>query len=113
MKFIVTVFVLFYSFYTNAQEIKTIDLKTLQKEIEQSKAQLKQMNASMDSAMISKNRHYDSINNVRNLQNLENFTKELREREKANKKQAFIRIGIGVLFAVIFVIGMLRKRKKK
>jgi sensor c-di-GMP phosphodiesterase-like protein len=112
MIFIVTVLVLFFSFYTNAQAIKTIDLKTLQKEIEQSKLQLKQMNASIDSGFASKTAYLDSINNSRNIENVIAFSKELQAREKANKKKAFIKIGIGILFAIVFVIGMLRKRKK-
>ncbi len=93
----------------NAQQI---DAKKLRQQIDQSKAQLQQMQKSIDSGIASKNKYYDSINNARNLQNLESFTKQYNEKQKANKRKAFIRLGIGILFGVVLVIGLMRKRKK-
>jgi hypothetical protein len=107
------VFIFLFSIVCNAiTHAQSINAEQLQKQIDQSKAQLKQMQHSIDSGIANKNKYYDSINNARNIQNLENFTKQYQANEKTKKRNAFIRIGIGVAFAIIFIIGMLRKRKK-
>jgi len=45
--------------------------------------------------------------------NLNRFVQEMKERDKKAKRNAFIRIGIGIFFLVILVIGLVRKKKKK
>lgn len=45
--------------------------------------------------------------------NLDSLMSTMREREKKQKRDAMIRIGIGVFFAVILIVGLARRRKKK
>jgi hypothetical protein len=45
--------------------------------------------------------------------NLDSLMRVQKERDAKQKKAAMIRIGIGVAFLVILVIGLLRRRKKK
>jgi hypothetical protein len=70
-----------------------------------------------DTSVINMNSYYDSAaekqrqdNNMRNLLAL---TKTLDERKAKEKRAALLRIGIGVGFLVILVIGLMRRRKKK
>ena len=52
-----------------------------------------------------------SLRELRSLQDW--FIRYQKEREAKARKQAYIRIGIGVAFAAVLVVGLLRRRKKK
>jgi hypothetical protein len=62
----------------------------------------------------------DSINNEirikedakRNTETLNRFMGEQKKREAKQKRDAMIRIGIGVLFFAVLIIGIVRRRKK-
>jgi hypothetical protein len=61
----------------------------------------------------------DSIDAVRirtNVQKagkpLDAFLQEMREREKARKRQVYIRVGLVSLFLVVLIVGLLRRTKK-
>lgn len=45
--------------------------------------------------------------------NMNSFLQLQRENEKKQQQQMWIRIGIGALFAGIFALGIMRRRKKK
>jgi hypothetical protein len=70
-----------------------------------------------DTSVINMNFYYDSAaekqrqdNNIRNLLAL---SESLDKRKAKEKRAAILRIGIGVGFLVILVIGLMRRRKKK
>jgi hypothetical protein len=48
----------------------------------------------------------------RNIENVLRLSQEIEQRKKKEKTQAMIRIGIGVLFLAVLVIGLMRRRKK-
>ena len=62
----------------------------------------------------------DSINNEirmkeeakRNAEGLTRLTNEIKKRDAKQKRNAMIRIGIGVLFFAVLIIGLMRRRKK-
>lgn len=43
---------------------------------------------------------------------LDVFLQEMREREKAEKRQLYFRIGLGALFLTVLALGLARRRKK-
>ena len=47
-----------------------------------------------------------------NNRNLDRFLADMKEREKREERQMYIRLGIGVLFLAVLIIGLLRKRKQ-
>jgi len=48
-----------------------------------------------------------------NSRNLDGFLQMRKEQEAKQKRNAMIRIGIGVLFLVVLAIGLLRRRRTK
>lgn len=61
----------------------------------------------------------DSVDAVRikttvqkNGKALDAFLQEMREREKAHKRQVYFRIGLVAVFFVVLVVGLIRRRKK-
>jgi hypothetical protein len=48
-----------------------------------------------------------------NSKSLDLFLADMKEREKKEKRQLYIRIGLGVAFLAIVVYGLVRRRKKK
>ena len=71
---------------------------------------------SLQEAMDSANEYLKELRSKewedRNTAGLQLLMKQQNERRAKEKKAAMIRIGIGVLFLVILVIGLRRKRKK-
>jgi len=55
---------------------------------------------------------YDHLETERNNRNLDMFLQMQKEREAKQKKEAYLRIGLGVLFLGILVFGLMRRRKK-
>jgi len=43
---------------------------------------------------------------------LDAFLEEMREKERAEKRQTLFRIGIGVLFLIVLAVSLARRRKK-
>lgn len=66
------------------------------------------INAYISPDSLAKKQSMDQMN-----QNLNRFVKDMQARDKKAKKEAMIRIGIGVLFLGVLVVGILRRRKKK
>ena len=67
---------------------------------------------------------YDSLNKIRedsifkemleqNNRNLNDFLRYQKELESRQKRNAFIRIGLGILFFGVLVFGLYRQRKKR
>lgn len=48
-----------------------------------------------------------------NTEGLTRLANEIRKREAKQKRDAMIRIGIGVLFFAVLIVGILRRRKKQ
>ena len=48
----------------------------------------------------------------RNGKPLDVFLQEMKERERVQRRQTYIRIGAGILFFTVLVINFLRRRKK-
>ena len=47
-----------------------------------------------------------------NIRNLTALMKESRKREEKEKRQAYIRLGLGILFFTVLIIGIYRRRKR-
>ncbi len=67
---------------------------------------------------------YDSLNKIKedsvfketmeqNSRNLDDFLKYRKELEARQKRNALIRIGIGILFFIVLLVGLSRRRKKQ
>lgn len=44
---------------------------------------------------------------------LDAFLQEMKEKEKAQKRQLYFRIGVGVLFLIVLAVGLARRKRKK
>ena len=47
----------------------------------------------------------------RNGKNLDQFLSEMRERERKQRVQLYIRIALGAAFLIVLIIGLTRRRK--
>lgn len=88
-----------------------------------SNGELKENIAKMDSQTnelnksLERNMHrIDSIEMVRSVEqmgrNMSSFMAQRSEQERKEKRQAYLRIGFGVLMLIILVIGLRRKKKQ-
>ncbi|MFT3676714.1 MAG: hypothetical protein QM781_12505 [Chitinophagaceae bacterium] len=72
---------------------------------------------SMKQVLAAQMAYQDSVDRVRSMEsmsrNLDSFVKEQKARENREWKRAMLRLGIGIFFLIVFIWGMLRKRKKK
>ena len=93
-----------------AQRIDSLDTKNLSKEIDSSRkvadSLLEAQNKRINDRMLEQSLK-------QNERNLDNFMAARREQEKKQQKQNWIRIAIGVVFAIILIVGLRRKRKAK
>ena len=48
-----------------------------------------------------------------NEKNLNSLMNEIRERDRKEKQQMYLRFGLGLLFLDVLIIGLLRRRKRK
>lgn len=47
-----------------------------------------------------------------NSRNLDRFLADMKEREKKERRQMYIRLGLGVAFLAVLIVGLLRRRKQ-
>lgn len=69
-----------------------------------------------DSVLAGFNNSVESFKKEQELQNIQSLLRVVDEQKKRNAKQkrdAMIRIGIGVLFFAVLIIGIMRRRKKQ
>ena len=87
--------------------------KQLNENIDKPDSQTKEMNASVERNMHS----IDFLNMARSNEqmgrNLDSFMAERREQERRQMRQAYVRIGFGVLMLIVLVVGLMRKKKKQ
>lgn len=104
MRRILVSFVLLFSFITHAQNGTS---GTIQENQNVATDTLKQDDS------ISPDNSYSPVE-IRegNMQRVLELTQEMEKRRERDKRNAMIRIGIGVMFLGILVIGLLRKKKK-
>ena len=48
-----------------------------------------------------------------NEKNLNSLMNEIRDRDRKERQQMYLRFGLGLLFLVVLIIGLLRRRKRK
>ncbi len=109
MKYIVSLLLCFSVVASSAQPSN----KQLNDNIAKLDSQTKALNES-----IERNMHYsDSVNTARSNEqmnrNMNSFLAERREQERKQMRQAYWRIGFGVLMMIVLVVGLVRKRKGK
>ncbi|MBL7757691.1 MAG: hypothetical protein JNL59_09860 [Chitinophagaceae bacterium] len=72
---------------------------------------------SMKQLLAAQMAYQDSVDRARSMEsmsrNLDSFMKEQKARESREWKRAVLRLCIGIFFLIVFIWGMLRKRKKK
>ena len=108
MKYVISILLCFTMLASSAQ----ISDRQLKENIAKLDSQTKELNES-----IARNMHYsDSVNTARSNEqmnrNMDSFMAERREQERRQMRQAFWRIGFGVLMLVVLVVGLVRRRKK-
>ena len=119
MKAFFTVIVLLnISLFVTAQKdspgkLLKIDNEKMNKEIDSSmkdpEALNKRLNDNYKSGVDS---IYNSLEEKRNQRNLEQFMAMQKEQQAKQKKQMWIRIGLGIFFLIILIVGIMRRRKK-
>jgi len=86
----------------------------LQQQIARQRATLDSSRKVTDSLMLVSNKRRDSIDMARYMeQNTSNLVSYMQERERKQKKGMWLRIGAGLMFLVIGIVGIMRKRKPK
>ena len=86
----------------------------LQQQIATQRATLDSSRKVTDSLMLVSNKRRDSIDMARYMeQNTSNLVSYMQERERKQKKGMWLRIGAGLMFLVIGIVGIMRKRKPK
>jgi CHASE3 domain sensor protein len=109
MKKLLTLSLLLFSISLYAKHIADTALKNLDSEIKKGEALTDSINKVTDSLINSRN---DKIFQETMHQNERNMEELLRERDEKLRRDAIRNIGIGIGFAAILVIGLLRRRKK-
>lgn len=72
---------------------------------------------SMKQLLATQMAYQDSVDKVRSMEsmsrNLDSFVREQKARENREWKRAMLRLGIGIFFLIVFIWGILQRRKKK
>ena len=71
------------------------------------------MQQSIDSLNKRFDSHYARIEFRQNEENLERLMNDIRENEKRQTRQTYIRIGLGVAFLAVLIVGLSRRKKKQ
>ncbi len=92
-----------------------IDNDKMQKQIDSSMKELDSMNARINEGYKQTMHTMDSANNhleqERNARNLESLIEMQKEQQAKQKKAAWIRITIGIIFLGVLIFGLMRRRK--
>lgn len=99
---------LFVSIYFSAPA--QTDADTLLIKIQRQKDSLREINRIDDSI---RNKAYLDEQAKRNVENIVRLQQDIKKRNDKEKRNAMIRIGIGVLFMAVLVIGLMRRRKTR
>ncbi len=67
----------------------------------------------MDSIKKKQQEENLKLDQEQNIRNLDALVKEIKERDKKAKQQMYIRLGLGLFFLIVLIVGLLRRRKKK
>ena len=105
MRRLLLVFVLFFSLFVHSQD------STGSNNYVQGNEKLTNDSPTLDDAILTDTSQAAEIREG-NMQRVLELTQEMEKRREREKRNAMIRIGIGVLFLGILVIGLLRKKKK-
>jgi hypothetical protein len=99
----------------SAQTDKQLD--SLRRSIKNQVAETESLRVATDSLLMRNARHNDSAEMARfaeqNSRSLNSMVRMMKEREEKAKRQMWLRIGLGVLFLAVLIIGLARKRKTK
>lgn len=105
--------ILFFSMATIAQKrdsiYNPIDVEKLKKQVDSSTKMLDTLFDNQLKRMQDKALERTMEQNSRNL---ESFMQIQREREAKQKRDNWIRVGVGVLFLGVLIFGIVRRRKK-
>jgi hypothetical protein len=100
---------------SSAQTDKQLD--SLRRSIKNQVAVTESLRVATDSLLIKNAGRNDSIEmakfNEQNSRSLNSMVQMMKEREEKQRRQMWLRLGLGGLFLVILIIGLLRKRKAK
>jgi hypothetical protein len=113
------IFILLFIFYGTASFAQKMDkeIDSMRRNIAKQNASLESLNRRTDSMLLERSKHDDSITRSedmeRNSRNLNALVSTMREREKKERRNMWLRIGLGISFLVIGIIGVTRKRKSK
>ncbi len=112
-RFVMAVFLLFPVFATSQDAVNPSRLDSLSRSIEQSGKALKSwqdsFNKKQDSVYRSAQNNLDA---QQNIQNINRLLTENKKRSQERQQRAYIRIGIGVLFLVVLLLTLYKRKKK-
>jgi len=95
----------------------SMDVDAMRRQVQKQRASLDSSMKRSDSMLRSQSKYFDSVSLARDMEqnnrNLSSFVNNLREREKKEKQKMWMRIGLGIVFLAIGIIGVTRKRKVK
>jgi hypothetical protein len=101
MKRTISIFIFCGLLYTAAAQDSTDYQKSTQQAV-----------TTVDEAINNSRRKSDSAFLANNARNLDAFIKAQNEATERKKKKMYLQLGLGITFLIIFIIGMMRKRKK-
>jgi parvulin-like peptidyl-prolyl isomerase len=89
------------------------DLQKMQQQTDSSIKALDSLNAHLnDGYKKTMDSVYNHLETEQNNRNMDMFLQMQREQQAKQKKEALLRIGLGVLFLGVLVFGLMRRRKK-
>ncbi len=110
---------LFFITCTSACFAQKLDkqIDSMRKSMARQNAAIDSLNKATDSIILIKSRRDDSIARAeameQNSRNLNALVRTMKEREQKEKRNMWLRIGLGLAFLVIGIIGVTRKRKSR
>ncbi|MDB5207007.1 MAG: hypothetical protein JWR72_2082 [Flavisolibacter sp.] len=89
----------------------TQDLDSLSHSIDSSSKAIEQTTKDLDRWTDSTQQITLRHQTTQNSRNLDQFLADMKEQERKEKRQTYIRIGFGAAFLVVLIIGLARRRK--
>ena len=116
MKTLFTLALIFFSTIAFAQNSNK-DLNELHQQIEKNRQRLDSTMSAFDTTMQNATQFNDSMATARQIEsnnrNLGGLVSMMKEREKKERQRMWLRIGLGIAFLIIAIIGIARRKKTK
>ena len=116
MKNLLTLTLIFIGTIAFAQNSNK-DLNEMHQQMEKNRLTLDSTTNSLDSSLQHVNKFTDSLETARRMEsnnrNLDGLVSMMQERDRKARQGMWLRIGLGIAFLIIGIIGIARKKKTK